>query len=222
MLVSELIPKLRKVIRDEARKEVESFFGDGVLSKWTFRHSIIVENSVTVFLDGSVLDPANYSVDYVNAEITFNSSPSANVVVEVQYKYTDYTDNFLLDYLVDAISLVSSISGLNHSVTVENNEYTVDTPTYDVNHIWCMVANYLLRRDNLESDAEAAYNWADADVRIDEVANIRAREGLLDDMWEKIMNELTRIAVSSDGALLVGGTEPSPYGVGADGSLLEE
>lgn len=220
LLVSDLVPKLRIVMRDQGSDEIESFFADGVISSWKLKHSIIIQNSVTVLYDGN--PTSNYTLDYNTSTINFNPTPSKDTVVEIRYKYYNYSDSFLEDYLVDAINTVSYIADLDLEVTKDsNNDYVVSEPIGEIKLLWCKVANYLIRKDNLAQDAENAFDWTDADVSVREVSNIRARQALLEEMWNGLLNELQRILITEGkGKILVGGTEPNPYGVGADGASL--
>jgi hypothetical protein len=80
-------------------------------------------------------------------------------------------------------------------------------------NIWYQMAKYLVKKDDLFDRANAAYDWRDGDLAVNEVRSVQVINGMLEQQWEQIMWDLERLILdNTEGERKAGGADPLDYG----------
>lgn len=93
------ITEVRHIIPDQPRYHRQQLNGDGINMAYLLANAPIVEDSVSVIYNTNALDEADYTVDYENGLIIFDSLPADDDSISVDYKYTLLSDAMLQTYL---------------------------------------------------------------------------------------------------------------------------
>lgn len=97
------IQKVRLKTGDRSTMKREKFSGTG--TKQTFileKQSLINNPPVRVFVNSTYIAQSDYTVDYTNGSITFNSAPLAGASIEVDYYFAVYSDEEIQVFLDEA------------------------------------------------------------------------------------------------------------------------
>jgi hypothetical protein len=212
--VSAYLTDFRRELRDTGRVKEEGFIANGTTDFWLFRSKPMTSGSLSVQADSALVPSTDYVVDWTAGNIQFNTPPTDGIVIELVYEYYLYSDSDLIMYLSRGITLTESMYTIGYALTGSGDTIDVTpAPTEDILRVWYNVAKFLIRYDNLQNRMEAAYNWSDGDVTVNEVATIQAQRGILDTLWERIIWDLQRLNIeATQGELLSGGTDPLDYG----------
>lgn len=98
------VAQVRDIVPDIPQFHRYLLNGDGINTTYVLPNAPVVLGSVSVRLNTSVVDPADYTIDLDNGLIIFDTVPAEDDSITVDYKYTLLSDSQINTYM----SLVSS------------------------------------------------------------------------------------------------------------------
>lgn len=109
--------------------------GDGSKAKFKLKLVPIMDESVTLYIDGEVLEEENYELDYETGVITFDSAPEEGEAVVADYGFTAFSDSDLQEFLDESggnlamaagNALMSLLADRNRMVSWSRSEGRID------------------------------------------------------------------------------------------------
>lgn len=94
------IDTIRRYIGDTPKVEQEEATGNGSRLSFKTENAPIVDDSVSVWVDGVLqVEDNDYTVDYTLGIIVFDTAPADGKSVEILYQWTMVEDDFITDRL---------------------------------------------------------------------------------------------------------------------------
>jgi len=105
MQLTELIRRVRIELCDQSKPFRAMQQGDGVTVWFNLPVPTINQTGFEVSIDGTTVDPSQYTVDDVNGQVIMNTPPPDNSVLLIQgTTYGMFSDNDLLDPMRDSVN----------------------------------------------------------------------------------------------------------------------
>lgn len=155
-LVSDLVLRVRRGLRDFAHVRTDKGTGDGVTSVYDLGKDIgVVTSSDAVTVAGvAKVRNVDYAIDYDANQITFTAPPAAAAAIALQYKEVIYRDEVAIDALNAGRQVIfpKCYKRGSATITIRNLVRDYDLATADVNEVAMRAvfaqgnANYLIER----------------------------------------------------------------------------
>lgn len=170
--LSTYLSKIRKSISDKGRPEHEEFLGDASSVDFYLTMTPIKEDSVSVYLDGTITTA--FTLDYDSGKLTFTTAPGSDVVIKVLYTSYILSDIELIEYLETAIIESENYLDYTWILTGTAPDTIVDSePTEQVIRIWILLLQINLKEDSTFVNAEKSIGWSTEGMSVNRTSIVR-------------------------------------------------
>lgn len=107
--MANLITRLREMTNTRWERLTDSATGDGTTTVYWLTHKP-VESAGTVSQGGTVTGTANYTLNTADGRLEFTSAPASSVAILAEYRFSDFSDDQMEDYLESHCGLLEDIA----------------------------------------------------------------------------------------------------------------
>lgn len=173
--ITDLIPVIRSLVKDQARNDGRDAFAYDNSAYFTLSESFPDSTSIQVFVNGTLINGANWTYSSTTNRVNITSSLTASDIILITYSYyKKYSDEEITNYVASALTYFSQYR--YHKIfEIEDDKIVAQNnvnPSTDELYFIVLIASILIDPQNIEVDTQDFKLTANRDLSDQEQINL--------------------------------------------------